>query len=181
MAGRRRASKTGADMIRSLGLVLLAVLVVTLIGPARTLLLARTPRIITVGYREDVLGAHRLAPAAQLLQPAPAPSGWRATSARVTGGGGAPVRLHIGFYTADRQYAALEETNGPARPFLHGLLDGVAGRSGRLPVAGRTWAEVTGRNGQRGLLRTAGGVTVLLTGTAGWADLARLAAVLRAL
>ncbi|MEV0399836.1 DUF4245 domain-containing protein [Actinoallomurus sp. NPDC050550] len=134
-----------------------------------------------VDYRGDLNGLVATAPftvqAPQGLGPK-----WYPTSSRLTGRANGPVGWHLGFYTPDKQYAALEESNeGP---------DGSAGfvsrmtsqgkPDGSLQVAGATWDRTFRKDKhQRSLVRRLPGVTLVVTGTASYEELAMLAGSLK--
>lgn len=168
-------------MGRSLGLVFAFVAVLLFVGPARSLVLpTHTKAVQTVSYTSEVRAAGRLTGAA-----VPAPSGlpdtWQATSARVDGGAGVPVTLHIGFVTPKQQYAALEESNGASYEFLRDLLGKTGARltEGVAGVGGLSWQVRHDAKGQLALTRVAGKLTIVVTGSASQAELERLAASLR--
>src|SRR4051794_5575669 len=130
-----------------------------------------------VDYRGDLNGLVATAPftvqAPQGLGPK-----WYPTSSRLTGRANGPVGWHLGFYTPDKQYAALEESNeGPdgsagfvARMTSQGKPDG------SLPIAGATWDKTFRKDKhQRSLVRRLPGVTLVVTGTASYEELAMLA------
>ncbi len=171
--------QTVSDMARSLGLVAACVFVLLLIGPARSLI-APTHRdqMPPVDYTEQVAAARQLA-GPSVAGPAGLPAGWRATSARVTGGGRTPVWLHIGFATPGQQYAAVEETSQPAHVAFATLLGSrTPSADGVVAVAGRDWQRRRAANGELALVRSAGRVTVVVTGTADERELVVLAASL---
>lgn len=176
MAASDRLRQTVADMGRSLGLVLAAILLLLVIGPTRTLVFRHhaTP-VQTVDYRDAVRGAatqlHR-----PVWSPTALPHGWRATSARVTGDG-----LHVGFLTPDGQYAAVEEAAGDPAAALGRLLGrkGAATVEGSVDAGGTSWTLHHDADGDRALVRRAGGLLVVVLGTARQPELLTLAASLR--
>jgi hypothetical protein len=132
-------------------------------------------------YRSDLNGLVATAPftvqAPQGLDPK-----WYPTSSRLTGRANGPVGWHLGFYTPDKQYAALEESNeGPdgsagfvARMTSQGRPDG------SLQAAGATWDKTFRKDKhQRSLVRRLPGVTLVVTGTASYEELAMLAGSLK--
>lgn len=150
------------------------------------LVLLATPRrnenaVPQADYRGDLTGLVAAAPYT-VLAPDDLPQGWHPTSSRLTGRTHGPVGWHLGFYTPRRAYAALEESD--ERP------DGGAGFVGRmtsqgrpdgvLRVAGADWAKTFREDkDQRSLVRRLPGVTVVVTGTASYEELAVLAGSLR--
>lgn len=176
-----RVRQTIGDMGRSLGLVFVFVAVVLFVSPARSLVLpGNGQKVQTVSYAEEVRAATRLTPR-EVLAPSGLPGSWRPTSARVGGGNGDPMTLHIGYVTPAGQYAALEETDGAAAGFLRGLLGKAGARTvdGRVSVGSAVWLVRHDVKGQRALTRTTGGLTLVVTGSAKQSELAALAAALR--
>jgi hypothetical protein len=113
-----------------------------------------------------------------VLAPASLPSGWKATSARTSAGGGA-VHWHLGLVTGADDYAAVEQTDGARAGFIRELAEG-ATRAGRVTIAGEPWRKLEGGEPEeRALVRTDGGVTTVVAGSATWAELQTLASSLR--
>ncbi|MFC5182045.1 DUF4245 domain-containing protein [Actinomadura harenae] len=112
------------------------------------------------------------------------PAGWRATSARLTGLGekGGPVQWHLGFIAPSGQYAALEESNEKAAEYVPRMTNSKAA-TGTRAVSGITWDTYFRRDKKaNSLARTLpDGVSVVVTGTAGYDELAVLAAALKPL
>jgi hypothetical protein len=111
------------------------------------------------------------------------PAGWRATSSRLSGGKG-PVAWHLGYLTPSDQYAALEESDErPAAGFVARMTNvdslNPASLVGTRQVAGTTWNEYhrTDKR-QNSLVRQLPTVTLVVTGTASYDELAVLAASL---
>lgn len=112
--------------------------------------------------------------------PEPPPAGWRPTSSRLTGANGTgPVAWHLGFVTAADEYAALEQSDEAPDAFVKRMTNRDRAVGGRQ-VAGATWAEYFREDKrQRSLVRRLPGVTLVVTGTASFDELAVLAASLR--
>lgn len=150
------------------------------------LVLLITPRrnenaITRVDYRGDLAGLTAVAPY-PVWAPEGLPAGWYPTSSRLTGTSGGPVAWHLGFYTPGKQYAALEESD--ERPGGHGgFIDRMTSQGrpdGTATVAGAEWARTFRKDkNQRSLVRRLPGVTLVVTGTAGYDELAVLAGSLR--
>lgn len=173
MAGRARGFETVGDMVRSLGLVVAVVAVLVFLGSR-----PNPEAVKVVDYQRQVQAAERVAPY-DVLAPHGLPPRWRATSARLRVSEDRRVAdLHIGFVTPSDAYAALEESNAPAAAFVaketkQGVVDGT------LAVAGRTWEKRRREAGdERSLVLRTADVTVVVTGTASYDELARLAASL---
>lgn len=131
----------------------------------------------------DVAGeAARLRAAApyQTYLPRSLPAGWQATDSRITGTRtGGPVAWHLGCRTARGGYAALEESDENPAAFVPRM----ANRDrpvGTLQVAGAAWERYYRPDKkQYSLARRLPGVTLVVTGTASYDELAALAAALR--
>ncbi|MEU5880279.1 DUF4245 domain-containing protein [Spirillospora sp. NPDC047279] len=108
------------------------------------------------------------------------PAGWRATSSRVHGlDGKGPVAWHLGFVTPSRQYAALEQSNEKASDYVPRMTNNRKAE-GSLQVDGVTWTKYHRKDKKaNSLARTLpGGVSIVVVGTAGYEELAVLAAAL---
>jgi hypothetical protein len=121
----------------------------------------------TVDYASQLAKARAASPFG-VLAPDPAPPGWRATSASWDG---TPPELawHLGFLTGageDVDYVGLEEGNAAPADFI------AASTSADQPgppviVDGQTWQTLASAGGaEHALVRSADGVTTVITGTA---------------
>jgi hypothetical protein len=179
MAGRRRGFETLGDMARSMGVVLAVVALVVLIT-IRT----RGQEIRLV----DVPGTYAQAQIGSTPFPLVTPVGltdrWRAPSVYYkppdrTGVPGVTL-WHIGYVTPAEAYAGMEQTNGVAADAVSAALTDPAA-DGTSTVADAAWQRWSSGDGaRRALVRTIGTVTVVVDGTAGWAELEQLAGALRA-
>ena len=160
---RKRGPATVADMVRSLGLVLLLVLVVVLIT-FRPQGQAVTP----VDYRATLAAARSGAPFA-LVGPVGLPATWTATSAYYDP---AATHLgvtswHVGFVTAHDAYAGFEQTDGVAAGVLRDVLGDPVDPHQTGSIGGATWSRWVSSGGdRRALVRTSSGVTVVVDGSA---------------
>lgn len=158
-------------------LVCLAVIgLVMLITPRRNE--SAMPR---VDYRGDLAGLVTVAPYA-VQAPEGLPPQWYPTSSRLTGKASGPVAWHLGFYTPQKEYAALEESN--ERPDGAGdFVDRMTSQGhpdGTAQIAGATWERAFRPDKkQRSLVRRLPGLTLVVTGTASYEELAVLAGSLR--
>jgi len=169
------------DMARSLGLMAVIMAVVLLLTPARGLIFPdRNDRMPAKDYSDVVAGFGQITHQAALA-PVGLPSSWRANAANLTGTSAANERLHIGFVTPASAYAGLDETTGdPSSLFADVLGKRGATATGTTTIGGDMWDVRTSDRGERALTRTAGGLTVVVTGNARAADLDRLCASLQA-
>jgi hypothetical protein len=108
---------------------------------------------------------------------------WRPTSSRLTGldsGGQEPVAWHLGFVTPSDEYAALEQSNEKAAEYVPRMTNS-SKPIGTQQVNGVTWTKYHRKDKKaNSLARTLpGGVSLVVTGTASYAELAILAASLK--
>ena len=168
-----RSRATAGDMLRSLGVVL-AVVAVILFLNARD----ESPTVRSTGYTGALREARAAAPY-DVLGPVGLSREWRANSARAPRED-AGVTLHIGFVTPEGEYAGLEQGAGASKRFVDRFVDG-SESTGSVTIAGRTWERREGGEPEpRGLVLRIGPSTVVVAGTAEWAELEELAASLRA-
>ncbi len=117
----------------------------------------------TVDYSAALATARAGAPFA-VLAPAPAPSGWRATSVKWTGAG-PDVSWHLGFLTSDGAYVGLDQGNALPRDFVAAHTP--ADQPGPpVRVNGLRWDTLSSSDGgEHALVREGAGVTTVVTGT----------------
>ena len=112
--------------------------------------------------------------------PAHLPEGWRPTSARwepTAESGDQPV-LHIGYVTPSEQYAQVTQSLASSRAYVAEQTGkGIA--TGHKDIGGTDWESWEG-NTRRSLLRTVGGLEIIVSGSAPWEELGILAASLQA-
>lgn len=172
-AARARRRAGPLDMLVSLAVVVLAVGLVLVLLPHH-----HYDAVKTVGYQDEVVAARRAAEF-PLVGPTGLAPGWRATSVRVTTTPSATVTaLHIGFVTPAGQYAALEEGSAPVADFLRQVDQG-SRALGTQQVNGVGWERRSGGPQDRALVLAVPGRTIVVLGTASYAELAQLAASLR--
>jgi len=115
----------------------------------------------------------------RVLAPEGLAAEWRATSARVEAPAPGVTTWHVGFVTPQDEYAGVEQSDGPSADFVAEQTSG-AQRAGTQEVAGTTWERwAGGSRDRRALVRRIGGVTVVVTGSASYGELAELAGALR--
>jgi hypothetical protein len=137
---------------------------------------------VQVSYRGDLDTMTRTA-AYQVFAPAGLPRSWIPVNSGVAVGGAngaGTVTWRLSFATPDGTFAALEETNTSAAPFIRRMTNGGTAQP-PVTINGRAWTpSLTPARDQRSLdLTTAGGVTLVVTGNAAPAQLRTLAAALR--
>ncbi|QFG24843.1 DUF4245 domain-containing protein [Actinomadura sp. WMMB 499] len=136
----------------------------------------------TVDYGSQLWVMRNDAPFA-VHAPVGLPAGWRPTSSRVHGldEAGEPVAWHLGFVTPDDRYAALEQSDEKASEYVPRMTNS-SKPLGTMQVAGHTWQKYHRADKEaNSLARTLpDGVSLVVTGTAPYADLAVLAGSLEA-
>jgi Protein of unknown function (DUF4245) len=170
---KRKAQKTIRDMVLSLAAIGMVVAFVYLFIPH-----SGDDPVKTVPYRSALESARRAAPF-PVLAPEGLSKEWRATSVEYTGDDpeARGAVWHLGFIDPRNQYAAVEQTNGPAQPFIEDKSLN-ARRHGTMQVAGQVWDRYVGGR-YDALVLEGKHVTTVVTGTAPPSQLARLAAALK--
>ncbi|GAA2138101.1 DUF4245 domain-containing protein [Actinomadura napierensis] len=136
----------------------------------------------TVDYASQLWALRSDAPFT-VYAPEGLPARWRPTSSRLHGldtGGKQPVAWHLGFVTPDGEYAALEESNEKADAYVPRMTNS-SKPIGTMLVGGESWAKYH-RNDKKAnsLARPGpGGMSIVVTGTASYEELAVLAASLK--
>lgn len=170
---KKRGTEVVTDMLRSLAVVAVVIVPFWFIIPHHT------KQHVTVVDYSTALNETRRVSTHPVLAPVGLPPGWRATSVSTSGGGSKPVVFHLGFLTPKGQYAAVEQSDGPAAAYLASL-EGKAPRSLAPVTTGpRSWRQLLGADGRRALVSGSGGTMVVVKGTAGLPELSTLAGSLR--
>ena len=173
---RRRGRETVRDMVISMAVVGL--------GIAALMLVTWRPKpeaqVRVIDWKPAATAAQS-ASQYPVVTPVGLPDQWRATSARFESepqSAGRPV-WHVGYVTPNNAYAGVEQSDADPAIFISRTVDG--GRpDGEVVIGGRAWQSYApGANGFRSLVRTEGGSTVIVTGSADSAELTALAAALQ--
>ncbi len=177
-APKRRGRETPFDMIRSLGLVLLVALA----------LLAVTwrakPDPVRVVDLKSATSAARFQVDWPVLSPEGLTDNWRATSARLSAADGGAIEWYVGMVTPTENFASVAQSDPTGRTAVTKFvsdrtLQGV--ESGTSIVGGTTWRRFVSDDGRtRSLVRSDGGVTIVVSGTSEWAELNSFVTALRA-
>ena len=174
---QRAAQMSAANIVRSL--LPLVVICLVIVGWT-TLRQAPDQRVQTA----DPASTVRLA-AARAGYPVQAPTGlapgFLPTSARTDAGNAAPgdpVTLEIGYLTPKKEYAGFVESDDATATPVRAVLDGAEQR-GTVDIGGTAWTRSTTRRGETALSRTVNRVTLVVTGSAGDAELTTVAASIR--
>lgn len=136
----------------------------------------------TVDYSSQLWAMRNDAPFT-VYAPEGLPAGWRPTSSRVHGlgaGGDEPVAWHLGFVTPEDEYAALEQSDENASEYIPRMTNS-SKPLGTQQVNGETWTKYHRKDKKaNSLARTLpGGVSLVVTGTAAYEELAVLAGSLK--
>jgi hypothetical protein len=172
----RRGRETAFDMVRSFGLMVIVVGATLLFVPS-LLHPSAKDRFPAFDASGVIAGFHDVTGLAALV-PGPLPSGFRPTSGTLTGPA-ATERMHIGYAAPGQSFAGLDESVGPTNGLVATVL-GAAGAAvnGTVPVGGIAWQRRTSSRGEVALVHRAGGITVVVTGSASESNLVALAASL---
>lgn len=164
--------KTARDMILSLALIVLAAGVVWLFIPHED----GEPDIKRVDYRIDLLTARRAA-----SYPVAAPEGlseaWKPTSVRYQGA--ESEAWHLGYHAPDGEYVAVEQSTGKRAAFIEDKTQGAAKTETTQRIDGKTWTRYEGDHYDALVLEDTEGSTTVVTGTASFGRLAKMAEALR--
>jgi hypothetical protein len=172
-AKRKRGRETAADMVRSLGLVMLVVVPIWFF--------AQAPESDEQELREvDPSRSISAFAADQPGVPVPGalPQGWRATSATYTGGESA---LRVGWVTPSTQYAEYSASTAAPEEFLEATVGEDVEQLPPLVVDGVRWQQVREPDGSLSFTRAYGGTTVVVGTKRATAALPELEVLLRSL
>ncbi len=167
-----RLRQTIWDMVRSMAVVLAVVGLLMLVTwrpqPEAVKVIDVTPALTLAGIEASF----------EVRAPSGLPDGWRPTSARwepTTESGAEPV-MHLGYVTPQDEYAQVSQSLATGVAYLAEQTSDGAPTGGRS-VEGVEFETWEGEK-RRSLVRTDDGITVVISGTADWNELATLAASL---
>ncbi|MFG2893660.1 DUF4245 domain-containing protein [Streptomyces sp. NPDC048248] len=174
-----RGRQTVRDMVLSLAVIGALVGAIYVFIPHDDSRTAEKNAVRTVDYRVEAITARRAAPY-PVAVPKGLPKTWRATSvsyeASNDGKGGA---WHLGMLDPEQEYAAIEQSDAPAKEFIKKVTLGATKAAGKQAVGSAKWDRYRGEK-YNALVRSEPGVTTVVTGTAPYGRLAELAASLEA-
>ncbi|PNV32933.1 DUF4245 domain-containing protein [Streptomyces sp. DH-12] len=165
--------KSARDMVLSLALIVLAAGVVWLFLP-RT---GGEPEVKRVDYRIDLLTARRAA-SYPVVAPEGLPKAWKPTSVRYRAA--EDESWHLGFRTPDGEYAAVEQSVGKRTAFIEDKTQRAEPTGATQRIDGKTWTRYEGERYDALVLEDTPGSTTVVTGTASFGELTKMAEALRA-
>ncbi|MEN3584987.1 MULTISPECIES: DUF4245 domain-containing protein [unclassified Streptomyces] len=175
MAGTKGKQRTARDMVLSMGVVLLAGLVIWLFLPHDD----SAPDLPRVDYRVELLTARRAAP-----YPVAAPEGlaeeWKATSVRYRGA--ESDTWHLGLHGPEGTYAQVRQSTGKPAEVVDDATQGAVATDRTEEIDGRAWTRYEGGRYDALVLEDTGGVegaTTVVAGTGSFDRLTEVAAALR--
>ncbi|WP_030232755.1 MULTISPECIES: DUF4245 domain-containing protein [unclassified Streptomyces] len=173
MAGTNGKQKTARDMILSMGVIVLVAGVIYLFIPHDD-----SPREVKrVDYRVELLTARRAAPY-PVAAPEGLPGTWKATSVRYQGD--EFDAWHLGFHDPEGEYVAVEQSTQRRPVFIDERTKGSQETGRTEKIDGRTWSRYEGGRYDALVLEGTKGSTTVVTGTASFAQLTKMADALKA-
>ncbi len=158
MADNRNASL--ADMLRSIFVIGLVVL--ALAGLGYWFQVKPGTKLEAVDYVTAAKAARGVSDF-PIYTPASLPKGWKATSVNYTAG--AKGAWHLGVLTDDEKYIGLEQTGSGRLKAIEDFSPDTEPK-GSTKVGGFTWQLRQSGHGETTLVREAGDITIIVTGTA---------------
>ncbi|MEV5435576.1 DUF4245 domain-containing protein [Streptomyces sp. NPDC052682] len=172
MAGTNGKQKTARDMVLSMGVIVLVGLVIYLFIPHDD----REPELKRVDYRVELLTARRAA-AYPVAAPEGLPDSWKATSVRYQGDDF--DSWHLGFQSPKKQYVGIEQSTEKPAAFIDEATQGAEATDVTERIDGRTWKRYEGGRYDALVLQGTKGSTTIVTGSASFAELTRMAQALK--
>lgn len=133
------------------------------------------PPLKRVDYRVELLTARRAA-SYPVAAPEGLPGTWKATSVRYDGS--EFDTWHLGFHAPDGQYVAIEQSTQKPAVFIDTASQGAEATKVTQRIGDRTWQRYTGGRYDALVLKSKGSTTVV-TGTASFGQLAKMAEALK--
>ncbi|MFE3072633.1 DUF4245 domain-containing protein [Streptomyces sp. NPDC059247] len=168
----KRGRQTVRGMIQSLGVILVAAGVMYYFIPHDE----GADPVPAKDYRVELLTAQRAAPY-PVLAPEGLGEGWKATVVSYKRGDGDAWQL--GFLSPDTQYVAIHQSTTSPGTFVPKVTQQAKNTGKTQTVAGEVWQRWEGPK-YDALVRTDGGATTVVTGTASFERFAEMAGSLQA-
>lgn len=172
MAGTNGKQKTARDMILSMGVIILVAGFVYLFIPHDD----SPPDVKAVDYRVELLTARRAA-SYPVAAPQGLPDAWKATSVRFRGD--EFDAWHLGFHDPEGEYVAVEQSTQRRPVFLDEVTQRARKTGKTEKIDGETWTRYEGGRYDALVLEGTKGSTTVVTGTASFAQLTKMAEALR--
>ncbi|MEX0169294.1 DUF4245 domain-containing protein [Streptomyces sp. LMG1-1-1.1] len=166
-----RGRQTVRGMFQSLGVILVAAGVMYLFIPHDE----ESEPVKAKDYRVELLTAQRAAPY-PVLAPEGLDDGWKATVVSYKRENANAWQL--GFLSPDTQYVAVHQSTAAANTYVPDVTQRAKNTGRTETVAGQVWQRWEGPK-YDALVRTDGGATTVVTGTASFERLAEMAGALR--
>ncbi|MFD3876151.1 DUF4245 domain-containing protein [Streptomyces sp. NPDC058623] len=165
-----KGKQTIWDMVRSLAVIGLVVAGIYIFVPHDD----DADPTRTVDYRVETVTARRAAPY-PVAAPVGLPAQWRATS--VTYERKNANAWHLGFLASDKEYVAVEQSTDVSPKYLAKVTQGAKAAGGTEQIGDRAWERWEGEK-YDALVRQEQGWVTVVTGTAPFEQLARMAGAL---
>jgi hypothetical protein len=159
-------------MILSMGVIVLVAGVIYLFIPHDD----SAPDIKRVDYRVELLTARRAA-SYPVAAPQGLPDTWKATSVRFQGD--EFDAWHLGFHDPEGEYVAVEQSTQRRPVFVDEATQGARETGRTETIDGRTWTRYEGGRYDALVLEGTKGSTTVVTGTASFAQLTKMADALK--
>ncbi|MEW2394612.1 DUF4245 domain-containing protein [Streptomyces sp. NPDC046862] len=170
MAGKN-GKQTVRNMVLSLGVSVLAAGVIYLFVPHDD----SAPELKRVDYRVELLTARRAA-SYPVAAPEGLPNSWKATSVRFQGD--ESDAWHLGFHDPEGQYVAIEQSAQKPSTFIEDATQGAEETKSTQKIADQVWRRYEGER-YDALVLEGDGVTTVVTGSAPFAQLTKMAEALK--
>lgn len=159
------------NLVLSLGVVILAAGFIYLFIPHDD---SKDP-VKRVDYHVELQTARRTAPY-PVAAPEGLPASWKPTSVRYNGDDF--DAWHLGFQDPEGQYVAIEQSTQSPTPFIADAAQGAKKTSVTQRIGGHTWQRYEGSH-YDALVYRSDGATTVVTGTASFSQLTKMAEALR--
>lgn len=167
----RQGKQSVRNLVLSLGVVILAAGFIYLFIPHDD---SGDP-VKRVDYRVELQTARRAAPY-PVAAPQGLPASWKPTSVRYSGDDF--HAWHLGFADPEGQYVAIEQSTQAPTPFIADASQGARKTSATQRIGGHSWQRYEGSH-YDALVHRSDGATTVVTGTASFGELTKMAEALQ--